>query len=181
MSKQTPEDNLDTSMRIIQKATTDTISGKSKLEYHIGVTPDGEIHFRIHGNTGGGFFSQEWISLKDILDVFDENPEGQPISSIVLQSLFKGKSVNTPAFLLAALANEKLVRVMKGKKRGHIVMDPEDFTSRIEKLISSGAEVKTKTARKPTGTAGKTTAKGTPAAKKKAAIKKKSMAGRKTA
>ena len=168
MSKQTPEDNLDTSMRIIQKATTDTISGKSKLEYHIGVTPDNEIHFRIHGNTGGGFFSQEWISLKDIQDVFDENPEGQPISSIVLQSLFKGKSVNTPAFLLAALANEKLVRVMKGKKRGHIVMDPEDFTSRMEKLMSSGVKAKSPAKAPIKKTAAKKTA------TKKAAIKKRS-------
>jgi hypothetical protein len=47
--------------------------------------------------------SQEWVSLKDILDVFGEVPEGQPITSFVLQPLFKGKSVNTPAFLVAAI------------------------------------------------------------------------------
>jgi hypothetical protein len=34
--------------------------------------PDGEIYLRVHSNTGGGFFSQEWIALQDIM-TFDQN------------------------------------------------------------------------------------------------------------
>ncbi|MFC1772604.1 hypothetical protein ACFL3A_04530 [Pseudomonadota bacterium] len=148
MSK--PEDKLSESMHVITKSTCDSVSSKSKITYHVGATPDNEIHFRIHSNTGGGFMSTEWVSLKDILDVFGEVPKGQPITSFVLQPLFRGKSVNTPAFLVAALANEKLLQLLKGKKRGHIVMDPEGFIARMEKLMTS--TVKKKTPRKKAAT-----------------------------
>ena len=40
--------------------------------------PDGEIYLRVHSNTGGGFFSQEWISLRDILTALKKRPEGYP-------------------------------------------------------------------------------------------------------
>ena len=179
MSKQKSEDTLE--YRVIKKDTCKTLSGKSTLTYHVGLSPDSEIHFRIQDNSGGGFFSQEWVSLKDIRSALEKNPKGNSITSYVLQPLFKGKSVNTPAFLLSALIKEKLLIPLPGKKRYHQVLDPSDFMGRMEKLISSGAEVKTKTSRKPTGTTGKTTAKAPPASKKKAAIKKKSMSRKKTA
>ena len=159
-------------MRILKKAACPTISSKSKITYHIGATPDNEIYFRIHANTGGGFMSQEWVSLKDILDVFGEVQEGQPITSFVLQPLFQGKSVNTPAFLVAALADEKLLRLLKGKKRGHVVMDPEGFNARMKKLMSSSPAVASKgTAKRPSKKA----------VTKKAAVKKRAIAKRKKA
>ncbi len=168
MSK--PEDKLDATIRVLKKATCGTISGKSKLTYHVGSTPDNEILFRIHANAGGGFMSQEWVPLKDILDVFGEVPNGQPITSFVLQPLFRGKSVNTPAFLVAALANEKLLQLLKGKKRGHLVMDPEDFTARMEKLMSSSDKPKA-----PAKTGGNTAGRIAGKTAKKTATKKKAV------
>ena len=44
-------------MRVLSTGTCDTLSGSSKLTYHIGCMPDGEIYLRVHSNTGGGFFS----------------------------------------------------------------------------------------------------------------------------
>jgi len=161
----------DTDMRVLKKATCPTVSGKSKISYHIGCTPEGETHIRIHSNTGGGFFSQEWVALKDVLDVLAEVPEGRAVTSWVLQPLFVGKSVNTPAFLLAALASEKLLRVLSGKKRGHQVVDPEGFAARMEKLAST-------TPAKAKGTVKKTTPK---TSTKKAAVKKKVTARKKSA
>ena len=67
MTKTKQTDELDDTMRVLSTGTCDTLSGSSKLTYHIGCVPDGEIYLRVHGNTGGGFFSQEWISLRDIL------------------------------------------------------------------------------------------------------------------
>ena len=167
---------LDVSIQLLATATCKTLSGKSTLTYHIGRTPDSEIHFRIHGNTGGGFFSPEWIAWKDIQVVLEKHPAEEPVTSYVLQPLFRGKSVNTPAFLLAALANEKLLRPLKGKKRGLEILDPEQFLSRVEKLTAS------KSAAKPSGS---TPAKpsGNPPVKptKKAAIKKKAISRRKAA
>ena len=59
----TKSDELDDTMRVLATGTCETLSGSSKLTYHIGRMPDGEIYLRVHGNTGGGFFSQEWIAL----------------------------------------------------------------------------------------------------------------------
>ena len=161
------KDNPD--MRVLKTATCKTLSAKSTLTYQVGSLDD-EIYVRISKNTGGGFFSDEWISLIDIRSVLDEQQEGTPVTSFLLQPLFKGRSVNTPAFLLAALAHEKLLRPMKGKKRSHEPVDPEDFTSMVEKMTASN--VKPKGSVKKTGgnTAGKTTKRVTKKAPRKKAI-----------
>jgi hypothetical protein len=111
--------------------------------------PDGEIYLRVHSNSGGGFFSQEWIALQDILHALEKRPEGKPITSILLNPLLRGKSVNTPGFLLAVLLHEKVIRSMQGKLRRHELMDPTVFTDKVEKLMASGTEAKGKLAGKP--------------------------------
>ena len=133
-------------MRVLKTATCKTLSGKSTLTYQAGIQDD-EIHVRVHANTGGGFFSDEWVSLNDIRSVLDEKPEGTPVTSFILQPLFRGKSVNTPAFQLAALVHEKLLRPMKGKKRNHEPVDPEDFTAMVEKMTTSNVKPKATTKR----------------------------------
>jgi hypothetical protein len=157
---------------VIKTGTCDTLSGKSKLTYQVGTDEDSGVNVRISKNTGGGFFSNEWVSMKDIQAIMEEHPPGTPVTSFMLQPLFHGKSVNTPAFLLAALAHEKLLYPMKGKKRS---LEPaEDFTEKVTKLMSSKA-----TARKaPTSSKKKATTKKT--VSRKAAIKKKAAARKKT-
>ena len=142
----TKSDELDDSMRVLSTGTCDTLSGSSKLTYHIGSMPDGEIYLRVHGNTGGGFFSQEWISLSDILQALKKRPEGKPITSILLNPLLRGRSANTPGFLMAVLLHEKVVRSMQGKLRRHELADPSVFTEKVEKLLSGGGNAKVKTA-----------------------------------
>ena len=166
-----PEDNPD--MRVLKTATCKSVTGKSTLTYQIGCTSDNTVHIRITKNTGAGFFNDEWVALQDIQNALNRSPEGQPLTSLLLQSLVKGKSVNTPAFLMAALTHERMLRVLKGKKRGHEFLDPEGFTAKMDKLVSEKA--------KPKGTVRKTTGGTTKkAVTKKAAIKKKSVARRKT-
>ena len=106
MTKAKPIDELDDSMRVLSTGTCETLSGSSKLTYHIGIMPDGEIYLRVYGNTGGGFFSQDWISLRDILTALKKRPEGKPITSILLNPLFKGRSAITPGFMMAVLLHE---------------------------------------------------------------------------
>ena len=142
----TKSDELDDTMRVLATGTCDTLSGSSKLTYHIGCVPDGEIYLRVHSNTGGGFFSQEWISLQDILTALKKRPEGKPITSILLGPLFRGKSANTPGFLMAVLLHEKVVRSMQGKLRRHELMDSSAFKSKVDKLLSDGGKAKVKTA-----------------------------------
>jgi hypothetical protein len=161
-------------MKVHKTGTTRTLSGKSTLTFQVGCSSDNNLHIRITKNTGGGFFSDEWISMNDVRSVLDEQPAGTPVTSFILQPLFHGKSVNTPAFLLAALASEKLLRPMKGKKRSHEPVDSEEFTAMVEKMTSSNV--------KPKGAVKKTTKRvAKKAPRKKAAIKKKAMSRRKTA
>ena len=197
--KSKPEE---TQMRILKTSTCPTLSGKSKLTYHVGCTQDSVIHLRIFSNSSSGAFSREWVSLEGIQTALDKRHKGQHVTAFLLQPLFEGKSVNTPAFLLAALSQEKLVRVLKGKKREHEILDPSGFIAKVEKLIASGVNLKVKEPTKKTAskTAAKTatkTASKTPIKKsvkkttakaprktatgttKKAAIKKRSVAGRK--
>ena len=137
----------DDTMRILATGMCDTLSGSSKLTYYIGCMPDGEIYLRVHSNTGGGFFSQEWIALQDILQALKKRPEGKAITSILLNPLFRGKSVNTPAFLLAVLLHEKVVRSLQGKLRRHELMDPTVFTDKVRKLMSFDTQAKGKSAK----------------------------------
>ena len=60
------EDSTNDSIRVLKKGTCKTLSGKSTLKYEFGIDPEDEIHVRITKNTGGVFFSYEWVSMKDI-------------------------------------------------------------------------------------------------------------------
>jgi hypothetical protein len=167
------EDNPD--MRIIKTAATKTITGKSTLTYQVGCLPDSTIHLRVTKNTGAGMFSDEWVKYDDIQEALKDDTEGAAITSIRLTSLFKGKSVNTPSFLLAALKHLKLVRSMNGKQRHHEPLNPKPFLDSVEKLMSSDVKPKAtakKTVRKKATVKARTKKKAT----SRAAVTKKTTA-----
>ena len=151
----TKSDELDDTMRVLATGTCDTLTGSSRLTYHVGSLPDGEVYLRVIGNTGGGLFSQEWISLRDILTSLKKRPEGKAITSILLNPLFRGKSANTPGFLLAVLLHEKVIRSMQGKLRRHELMDTSAFKAKEDKLLASGGQAKGKPSAKPARSAPK--------------------------
>ncbi len=85
-SKQAP------SIKPLRTATCPTLSGKATLTYDVGQDASKGIHFRVTANDGGGFFSSEYVVWKDIeVAIYAD----EPVTSICLRSLFKGKSVNT--------------------------------------------------------------------------------------
>jgi len=161
-------------MKILKTATCPTLSGKSTLTYKVGISPESVVHLRISKNSGGGFFSDEWIALDDILETLKKRPEGSPVLSHFLTPLLKGKSVNTSAFILAAMTHLKLIGPLPKKKRVHELLDPMPFLEHIEKLISSGATSKATSRRSARTVSQNTTS-------KKAAIKKKALSRKKTA
>ena len=161
------EDPLDDSISVIKTAACETLTRKSKLTYQIGTLPDGEVYLRIHKNTGNGFFSREWVSLSDIQKTIRGIPAGKPVTAIVLSDLFEGRSVNTPGFMLSALVEETLLVPMQGRKRSHEPVSPEEFRERIQPMVSGMGKPRMKATR------------SSPAAKKKAQLKKKSVASRK--
>jgi hypothetical protein len=138
------KDPLEGIVKVIHSATCVSLSGKSNITYQIGKDPESNIYLRIHANTGGGFFSPEWVALAEVQKFIADAPKDKPLSSWSLHQLFRGKSVNTPAFFMAALVHEKWLRILKGKKRGLEVLDEKPFMAKLEKLKGSGKAAKPK-------------------------------------
>jgi hypothetical protein len=179
-----PEDNLE--MRVLKTATCKTLSGKSTLTYQLGVAPDSVVHIRITKNSGGGFFSDEWISHDAVQAAFKGRRDGAEITSYLLAPLFQGKSSNNTSFLLAALKHLKLVRPLKNKQRLHEPCDSRPFLDQVNKLMSS-PEKPTRKSPVRKASAKKTTTKTVTkkavvkkASTKKAAIKRASVKKRST-
>ena len=132
--------NLVPTIRILKLASCLNSSGKATLTYHIGCTTDKDIQFRVTTNTGGGLFSPEWISLSAIQPAFEQAPF--PLTSFPLINLYQGKSTNTPAFLMAVLKNEGLVRNLEGKIRGYEILDSKAFMDEMHALMASDIDLK---------------------------------------
>ena len=115
-------------------------SGKSKLTYLIGADADSEIHFRIKGNTGNGFFNNDWIPLKTILELLGKS--GGAFTSFTLHPLLKGKSNNTPAFVIAALLEEGIIHLSVSEKRCYELSDVSVFMTKIKPLTESKTVIK---------------------------------------
>jgi hypothetical protein len=115
-------------------------SGKSKLTYLIGADSASEIHFRINGNTGNGFFNNDWVPLKTILELLTK--AGGAFTSYALHPLLKGKSNNTPAFLIASLLEEGIIHRSVSEKRCYELSDVSVFMTKIKPLMESRTEAK---------------------------------------
>ena len=115
-------------------------SGKSKLTYLIGSDDDSVIHFRIHGNTGNGFFNNDWIPLKTILELLGKS--GGAFTSFTLHPLLKGKSNNTPAFLIASLLEEGIIHRSLTEKRCYEMSDVSVFMAKFKPLMEAKTDSK---------------------------------------
>ena len=101
----------------IKKSTCKTLQGTATLTYHIGLDDTGAIQWKIASSSGNGMFSTEYVAFTDIQKALADWPGDLPITSMTLRPLFQGKSVNTPAFLLATLVKEGILAPVPDKKR----------------------------------------------------------------
>ena len=108
-------------MKVIKKGKCPSLSKQSTLTYEIAEDDDQNTLVRIASNTGGAFYSGEWIAAKDIETALLKTPER--VTSVSLFALFKNRSVNTPGFVLALLKNEGVVEAVKGRQRVHTYVD----------------------------------------------------------
>jgi hypothetical protein len=154
-------------VHVIKKAKCPTLSSKSELYYCLGVDTDDHLMMKIYSNSGGGFFSDEWVSVSKILEALETCDPDKPITSIALNGLFRGRSVNTPAFLTAALKAEGVLSAIDGKQRSHELGDVDAFLAQAKALQSGKPAPKKKTPAK--AKAATTKKKTAPRAKKKPA------------
>ena len=151
LKKPAPAPTIDLeAVQALTRGSCPTLSGKSTLHYEMGLDPKQTPMFRITACNGGGFFSKEWVSLPAVHLALQKS---KYITAILLFPLFKGKSVNTPGYLLAVLRAEKLIQPLPGKTRIHELCS--DWDDRVAGLLS-GDSGKVKPAAKP---AAKSTAK----------------------
>ena len=136
------------SIKTLKTGTCKTLAGTSTLTYLIGIDDKEVPHWKIAENSGGGMFSQEWVAHADIQAAFEAWPEGKAINSMTLRPLLQGKSINTPAFLLAALSAEKLLTPKPKKKRCHVACDPAPFLEAMDKLKGKKVPARKKTTAK---------------------------------
>ncbi|MFI3222524.1 MAG: hypothetical protein QX191_05750 [Methylococcaceae bacterium] len=139
MKKETSTDKSST-IRTIKTGNCSSSSGKSKLTYLIGCGLESDIHFRIHSNTGNGFFNNDWMPLKTILELLGK--AGSTFTSFSLNPLLKGRSNNTPAFLVASLLEEGIVHRSLSQKRCYELSDVTVFMSKIKASIESNSDIK---------------------------------------
>ena len=142
-------------VRILKIASCLSLSGKSTLVYQIGVKDKTDIQLRIASNSSTGFFSQEWISFNAIQQLFSKAPANKPITSFLLHKIYEGLSVNSPAFLFAALKAEGLVEPSKESPRCYDRSDPKGFLAEVKALVASSVDLKATD--KPQKTVSKTT------------------------
>ena len=85
-----------------------TPRGKGTLSYEFGVDDESkEQLIRISGNSQGGTFSVEWISIKS-LETLLENP-ASAITAAVFRKIFVGRSANNHGYLAAILRAENVI------------------------------------------------------------------------
>ncbi len=125
------------SLRILKIGHCLTVSGKSTLTYHVGCTPESAIQIRLYANSGNGFLNQDWIPWTAIQERLKPQSGETFFTSQVLHALFRGKSLNSPGFLMAVLKAEGVVKASAVKRRCYEPTKDAGFLARIERLMAS--------------------------------------------
>jgi len=119
---------------ILKTSTCEALSGNGTIGYELSLDNKKALHIRITSNTGGGYFNDELIAMSEIEGILFSLADDERLTSIALQPLFQGRSVNTPAFLMAAIKNEGFVKPIGELKRYHQCLDSKSFKALIKKL-----------------------------------------------
>jgi hypothetical protein len=158
----------DSPIIVIKDATCLSSTGKSTLGYQIGTDEKGSVHFKLTSNSGGGQFTSSWISFTDVQAALKAWPQHQPVTSMALRPLSKGKSANNAGFACAVLVSEGFLEKIPGKSRVHTAIDPKLFRAKVEALKAGDGRSAKQPARKPRSKAApkaKATSRKKPAAK----------------
>ena len=116
----------DTIVSVIKSDSCESLSKKSMLGYQVGYSDEKDICIRIISNTAKGLFGKDWF-LYSSIDVILR--EGTPLKASTLSSLFKGKSANTPGFIMAILKHLEVIKLVEGSKHQYEYMGAVAFES----------------------------------------------------
>ena len=132
---------------LLRKGSCKSLEGRGTLDYELGNNDSKSLYWRISQNSGGGFFSNEWIPFSAIQSALESWSANTPLTSLALRGLFKGKSANNPSFLLATLVAEGVVRALESKRRQYTLTDISAFLQ----SVSPASHSKTGQGKTPAG------------------------------
>ncbi len=95
---------------------------------------EGHLHLRICGNLGG-LFSREWIDLRTIIAILDEQV-GKPFKSTALKAAFKGASANNAGFLAGVLRSPDIGLIVQSGSSVFLHVLANDFDEKKTKLLA---------------------------------------------
>ena len=125
----------ETAVRVLKRGTCPTLSKKSTICFEIGVDSRGDAQLHVVDNSGGGSFSDDWVRFKDIQSALDRAPKGTPVTSYLLNPLFRGVSQNTVGFIWAVLVQEGIVVPSATTKRRYDRVEPTAFLAQVRDLM----------------------------------------------
>lgn len=137
------------SLRVLKVGRCPTVSGKSTLTYHVGCTAESAIQIPLYANSGNGFFNQDWIPWTAIQERLKPQSGESTFTLQVLHALFRGKSLNSPGFLMAVLKAEGVVKPSAVKRRCYEATKDARFLAEIERLMASAVDLAVDAAAKP--------------------------------
>ncbi len=129
--------NTNDQFRILKVGTCPSLTQASQITYRLGLNED-QVYLAIAGNSGGGLYSKEYVSLEAIIAAIQGD---QPITGKTLRPLFKGKSANTPGFALAAARDLGLIVAKPGEEGGYQCGDAQRCREEIAVLIAAGTTI----------------------------------------
>jgi hypothetical protein len=118
--------------------TCPSLSGKSKLTYEFGLDDKSTWHVRIAKSSGTGYYSKDWVPMEHVQRVLAKNG-AKPISCHTLGQIFKGRSVNTPGFVLAVLKQVGLVQTSADNPRNYQLLDGKAFFAELDEATRTAA------------------------------------------
>ncbi|AQA20024.1 hypothetical protein BST95_19040 [Halioglobus japonicus] len=125
---------------ILKQATCPTLSQSGTIGYQIALDDGDNILMALASNSGTGFFCKAWIKLDHALDTLEEFAIQYPLTSLALQPLYPGTSINSWSFLMAVLLAEGLIEPLSDNKRRFQLCDPAPFRQQIEKLKAAHSD-----------------------------------------
>ena len=153
MSKKTPATTADETqpptpaMQILLVQVAETLSKRSLLTYHVAQGSEGQLYVRLWENSGGGLFSTEWVSYSAIEQKLALLKEEQTINGRLFASIYRSKSANNPAFLLAICKDLGIVTCKT--PRTCQKADPQPFLDRMAELAKAGTRLEVPEKPKP--------------------------------
>jgi hypothetical protein len=114
-----------------------TLPDDHTLTYNIGYdTSEKTLLVRLTDNDTGGLFSNEWITLDDIVTTIEKRPTPDTsFNAKIFTPLYTSASANNAGFLAAALKAENILVPFKDSKRLHDIGDIKAFTDSMQPLI----------------------------------------------